>query len=63
MNTRDGLSVIFGFIVAGAIITAPHLLARSYGQKCSSQYELNSPAWTKCVMKASFSREVDIARR
>lgn len=63
MNKRDVLSVAFGFVIASAIIMAPVMLVRVYGQKCSNQYEVNSSAWTKCVMKATFRKEVDIATR
>jgi hypothetical protein len=63
MNKRDVMSVAFGFVIASAIVIAPAMLVRTYGQKCSNQYAVNSSAWTTCVMKATFRKEIDIASR
>jgi len=63
IKARDVRAIAFGFVIASAILTAPVILGRVYGTKCSNQYEVNSPAWTQCVLKAKSSREVDIANR
>jgi hypothetical protein len=63
IKARNVLATVFGLALATAILTAPAILGHVYGTKCSNQYEPNSSAWAQCVLKASFSREVDIARR